>query len=54
MEEKNKRTSFCVSKQEYDYWEEIMFKEKCRSISSFIRKCVKFYIQENYGNGSEV
>ena len=47
---KNKRTSFCVSQEEYGKWEEIMFKEKCRSISAFIRKCVNFYIKEKYGS----
>lgn len=45
---KDKRTSFCVSSNEYQKWEDIMFKEKCRSISSFIRKCVDFYIKEKY------
>ena len=45
---KDKRTSFCVSQEEYEKWEEIMFKEKCRSISAFIRKCVNFYIKEKY------
>lgn len=47
---KDKRTSFCVSQEEYEKWEEIMFKEKCRSISAFIRKCVNFYIKEKYND----
>lgn len=47
---KDKRTSFCVSSEEYKKWEDIMFKERCRSISSFIRKCVNFYIEEKYGS----
>lgn len=45
---KDKRTSFCVSQEEYTKWEDIMFKEKCRSISAFIRKCVNYYIKEKY------
>lgn len=51
---KDKRTSFCVSQEEYAKWEEIMFKEKCRSISAFIRKCVNFYIKEKYDGKTEV
>lgn len=53
IEKKTKRTSFCVSEKEYQYWEDIMFKEKCRSISAFIRKCVNYYIKENY-NGEYI
>lgn len=52
MNNKNKRTSFCVSQEEYNKWEDIMFQEKCRSISAFIRKCVNFYIKEKY-NGTQ-
>lgn len=48
MTNKTKRTSFCVSQEEYNQWEEIMFQEKCRSISAFIRKCVNYYIKEKY------
>lgn len=46
---KDKRTSFTVSQEEFDKWEEIMFQERCRSISAFIRQCVSFYIKEKYG-----
>ena len=45
---KNKRTSFTVSQEEFNKWEEIMFQERCRSISAFIRQCVDFYIKEKY------
>ena len=41
-------SDFSVYQEEYEKWEEIMFKEKCRSISAFIRKCVNFYIKEKY------
>lgn len=51
---KDKRTSFTVSQEEFDKWEEIMFQERCRSISAFIRKCVNFYIKEKYENGRKV
>lgn len=46
---KDKRTSFTVSQEEFDKWEDIMFQERCRSISAFIRQCVNFYIKEKYG-----
>lgn len=53
-DKKEIRTSFCVSKNDYSKWEEIMFLEKQRSISSFIRKCVNFYIEENYGKQKQI
>lgn len=45
---KDKRTSFTVSQEEFNEWEEIMFQERCRSVSAFIRQCVNFYIKEKY------
>lgn len=50
MNKKDKRITFCASQKEYEQWEDIMFKEKCRSFSSFIRKCIEYYIKENYND----
>lgn len=50
MTNKDKRITFCASQKEYEKWEEIMFQEKCRSFSAFIRKCIEYYIKENYND----
>lgn len=48
MANKDKRITFCASQEEYEKWETVMFQEKCRSLSAFIRKCIEYYIKENY------
>lgn len=46
-----KRVTFTITEEEYSALENQMFNEKNRSVSAFIRKCIKFYLKEKQNGG---